>query len=272
MEVNTAMAGHADAVSRLIRRLEEVSFDLFEEWLHEVRLSNPELSLLHSEEIKPILYSLVLRIIQFLGETEKIMVLRPGEPIGLKQLFYDAASFIVEAVEAQTEYMIGHCKRVRQSAGKVAAMLCLPDDEIEEIEYAAGIHNIGLINDAHRLYLEPRRLTDEELRRARNHCIVGAEMLRPIEFLSRIVPMILYHHTHYDGSGYPGGVSGEQLPIGARIIHICDALHAMISPRPYRPAMSLKEALAEIDKGAGKQFDPKLIAPIHAIAQELGLK
>ncbi|MCS7253776.1 MAG: HD domain-containing phosphohydrolase [Armatimonadota bacterium] len=258
-----------EAVRRLVKRLEDSSFELLESWLSDVRASNPDLAFLQGEEIKPILYSLVLRVIQFLGESERVAVLHMGESVDLKQVFYEAASYIVEAIEAQTEYMVGHCKRVRQTAGKVAAMLNLPDEQIEEIEYAAGIHNIGLINDAQRLYLEPRRLTEEELRRARNHCVVGAEMIRPIEFMSRIVPMILYHHTHYDGSGYPGGVAGEQIPIGARIIHICDALHAMISPRPYRVAMTLEEALHEIDRGAGKQFDPKLIAPIHAVAQEL---
>ncbi|MFA4029121.1 MAG: hypothetical protein GDYSWBUE_001753 [Candidatus Fervidibacterota bacterium] len=263
-------AEHVEVIRRLIRRLEDSSYDLLESWLAEVRASNPDVTFLHSEEVKPLLYSLILHIIRFLGEAEGVSVLGTGKLADLKQVFYEAASLIVEAIEAQTEYMIGHCKRVRQSAGKVAAMIGLPDAQVEEIEYAAGIHNIGLINDAQRLYLEPRRLTEEELRRVRNHCVVGAEMIRPIEFLGRIVPMILYHHTHYDGSGYPGGVSGEQIPIGARIIHICDALHAMISPRPYRPAMSLREALAEIDKGAGKQFDPQLIAPIHAVAKELG--
>lgn len=261
---------YVEIVRRLIRRLEDSSFELLESWLADARASNPDATYLQGEEIKPLLYSLILRIIQFLGETGGVKALCAGGVPDLKQVFYEAASLIVEAMEAQTDYMVGHCKRVRQSAGKVAAMIGLPDAQVEEIEYAAGIHNIGLINDAQRLYLEPRRLTEEELKRARNHCVVGAEMIRPIEFLSRIVPMILYHHTHYDGTGYPGGVSGEQIPIGARIIHICDALHAMISPRPYRPAMSLKEALAEIDRGAGKQFDPQLIAPIHAVAKELG--
>lgn len=261
---------YAEMVRRLIRRLEDSSFELLESWLEDARASNPDATYLQGEEIKSLLYSLVLRIIQFLGEAGGVRTLCAGDVSDLKQVFYEAASLIVEAIEAQTDYMVGHCKRVRQSAGKVAAMIGLPDAQVEEIEYAAGIHNIGLINDAQRLYLEPRRLTEEELKRARNHCVVGAEMIRPIEFLSRIVPMILYHHTHYDGTGYPGGISGEQIPIGARIIHICDALHAMISPRPYRPAMSLKEALAEIDRGAGKQFDPQLIAPIHAVAKELG--
>jgi HD-GYP domain-containing protein (c-di-GMP phosphodiesterase class II) len=260
---------YKDAAERLIRLLEESSFRLLEEWLCEARLSHPDVELLGKEEAKQLFYSLILKVIQFLGDVEGISVLRIGAQVDLKSVFYEAASFIVEAIEAQTDYMIGHCKRVRQSAGKVASMLGLPDEQIEEIEYAAGIHNIGLINDAQRLYLQPRRLTEEELRRVRNHCVVGAEMLRPIEFLSSIVPIILYHHTHYDGSGYPGGIAGEQIPLGARIIHICDAFHAMISPRPYRGAMSIEEALSEIDKGAGKQFDPKLIAPIHAIAQEM---
>ncbi|HID08299.1 MAG TPA: HD domain-containing protein [Armatimonadetes bacterium] len=260
---------HNDIVKRLIRRLEDASYDLLEEWLAEMRESQPQFAAVADDELKSWMYSLILRIIQFLGEQEQITVLRTGGLVDLKQVFYEAATQIVEAIEAQTEYTVGHCRRVRESAGKMAAMLNLTDEQIEDVEYAAGIHNIGLINDAQRLYLEPRKLSDDELKRVRNHCVVGAEMLRPIEFLSNIVPMILYHHTHYDGSGYPGGLKGEQLPMGARIIHICDAFHAMISPRPYRAALSIEQALLEIDRSAGKQFDPKLIPLIHAVAQEI---
>jgi HD-GYP domain-containing protein (c-di-GMP phosphodiesterase class II) len=95
--------------------------------------------------------------------------------------------------------------------------------------------------------------------------VLGAEILRPIEFLAPLVPMIRYHHTRYDGSGYPGGTGGQQLPLGARIIAVADAYQAMLSARPHRPAMTREQAIAEIDRGAGKQFDPKLAALAHEL-------
>jgi HD-GYP domain-containing protein (c-di-GMP phosphodiesterase class II) len=142
--------------------------------------------------------------------------------------------------------------------------LGLKDEEINDLEYAAWIHNIGLINQSQKLSLLPRALSQDELKAARNHTVVGAEMVRPIEFLSTMVPIIRYHHNRYDGGGQ-AELQGDAIPLGARIIMLADAYQAMIEPRAYRPALERKEALNEIVKGSGSQFDPALVPLAHEL-------
>jgi HD-GYP domain-containing protein (c-di-GMP phosphodiesterase class II) len=176
-----------------------------------------------------------------------------------KEVFFHAARLVVDAIDGQFEYTAGRSERVARYAEHIAGMLGLSDEEIADIQYAARIHNIGLINTSQRLLHVPRQLSPEELLQARNHSLVGAEMLRPIEFLHQIVPMIRYHHTYYDGSGFPGGMAGEDITRGARIITLCDSFEAMTSYRPHRPAWTEEETLQEIKKNAGRQFDPELV-------------
>jgi HD-GYP domain-containing protein (c-di-GMP phosphodiesterase class II) len=111
----------------------------------------------------------------------------------------------------------------------------------------------------------PRTLTSDELKQARNHTAVGAEMIRPIEFLSNLVPVIRYHHHRFDGGNAPNEAKGEDIPLGARIIAIADAYQAMLEPRAYRPALPRNEALLELVRGSGTQFDPKLVPLAHEL-------
>ncbi len=253
----------------LLKWLEDHSLELVDSWIKDWMDAYREVfKTLDPQKVREMLYAFLLRVLTGLGEVAKVPTLQPTEETpDMKRVFYEGLSHIVAAVENRSVYTVGHSRRVAMLAGKVAAALGLSDAEVADIEYAAAIQNIGLINDAQRLYLQPRQLSDEELKRARHHAVIGAEILRPVEFLSNIVPMVLYHHTWYDGSGVPGGLQGEEIPLGARILHLCDAFIAMISPRPHRPAKTVEEALDEIDKLAGKQFDPKLLPIIHTLAQ-----
>ena len=252
------------SADKIVKRLEDQSVQLMEETLSEIKETGSEhIKAVPEEELRVCLYMFVLKVLDFVREMAGLAP--PSGPVDFKQLFLEAASIIVEAIDAQNTYTVNHSAKVARHAGFIAGRLGLSDEEIADIEYAARIHNIGLINTSQRLLNSPRRLTDQELSLARNHCVVGAEIIRPIEFLSNIVPMVRYHHTRYDGGGFPGGLKGENLPLGARIIALADAFQAMISERPYRPALSVEEALKEIDKEAGKQFDPKLVPIAHEL-------
>lgn len=265
-----AMETIADMTAmRLLKWLEDHSLELVDSWMKDGMDAYGEVfKTLDPQKVREMLYAFLLRVLTGLGEVAQVPTLQlMAETPDMKRVFYEGASHIVAAIENQSVHTVGHSRRVAMLAGRMAAALGLPDADTADIEYAAAIHNIGLINDAQRLYLQPRQLRGEELKRARHHAVIGAEILRPIEFLSNIVPMVLYHHTWYDGSGVPGGLQGEEIPLGARIIHLCDAFIAMISPRPHRPAKTVDEALEEIDKLAGKQFDPKLLPIIHTLAQ-----
>lgn len=249
---------------RLLKQLEDQSVRLMEETLAEIRETGSDhIKSLPEEDLRVCLYLFVLKVLDFIRKTSGMS--EESTRSDFKQVFLDATRGIVEAIDAQSTYTVRHSERVAHHSGLIAGRLGLTDQEIWDIEYAAHIHNLGLINTSQRLIASPRKLTDQELSAARNHCVVGAEMLRPVEFLSNIVPMVRYHHTRYDGGGFPGGLKGDQLPLGARIIALADAYQAMISDRPHRPAYSVDEALREIDKEASKQFDPKLVPIAHEL-------
>ena len=119
-----------------------------------------------------------------------------------------------------------------------------------------------LATHRHHLRLSRRlrgRLRDEELAAVRRHPEVGKRLLESAMRLTPLLPVVLHHHERWDGTGYPEGLQGEQIPLAARIIAVCDAWQAMISDRPYRPALSIDEAVAELRAGAGTQFDPQLV-------------
>lgn len=250
-------------VEELIAKLEEQSVRILDECLHEIKSSaGPEVQKVPDEELRVSLYMLLLHVIEFL---RKAAGATPAHTSDFRSVFLDGMRIVVDAIDNQSSFTAGHSMAVARHAGNLAARLGLSDREIADVEYAARIHNIGLINSSHRALTIARTLSDDELQQARNHCVVGAELLRPVEFLAAMVPMIRYHHTRYDGSGFPGGSGGEQLPLGARIIAISDAYQAMISPRPHRPAMTREQAIGEIDKGSGKQFDPRLVPLAHEL-------
>jgi len=249
---------------KIVKRLEDQSVKLMEETLSEIRATASEhIKGVPDEELRVCLYMFVLKVLDFV---RGVAGMSPtAAPSDFKQVFLESGRLVMEAIDAQNSYTSAHSEKVARHSGMIAGRLGLTDQEIVDIEYAAHVHNIGMINTSQRLITSPRKLTDKELSAARNHCVVGAEILRPIEFLSKIVPMVRYHHTRFDGGGFPGGLKGDDLPLGARIISISDAYQAMISERPHRPAYSLDDALKEIDKEAGKQFDPKLVPIAHEL-------
>jgi HD-GYP domain-containing protein (c-di-GMP phosphodiesterase class II) len=135
---------------------------------------------------------------------------------------------------------------------------------MRSLHYAALLHDIGKIGIRSEILTKPDRLTGPEFEEIKQHTVLGARMLERIPFFRDVHPLVRSAHERWDGAGYPDGLAGEQIPLGARIVCACDALHAMTSDRPYRAAMSLSEACDELRRCAGGQFDPRVVAALVA--------
>lgn len=163
-------------------------------------------------------------------------------------------------VDARDHYTGDHSESVSWLAREIATALGLGASEVRMLTLAARLHDIGKVVIPDAVLLKPGRLTDEEWRIVRTHVAVGAEVIRHVPGLVSLSPIIEAHHERWDGSGYPHGLKGEAIPLGARIVAVADSYHAMTSDRPYRSAASIPEALDELRRCAGSQFDPQIVA------------
>ena len=173
------------------------------------------------------------------------------------------------AIEAKDHTTHTHLQRVRTYAVAVAAQLNLPESEIEALRAAALLHDIGKLAVPEQIINKPGKLTTEEFEKMKVHPLVGAEILERVAFPYPVAPIVRSHHERWDGTGYPEGLSGEQIPIGARILAAVDCLDALASHRQYRPALPLGEAMAKVKEMAGKWFDPKVVEILESRYVEL---
>lgn len=141
----------------------------------------------------------------------------------------------------------------------MAKELRLSEEELETLRYATFLHDAGKISISEDILAKPSGLTDKEYESIKKHPYRGAKLIKPLDVLKPIVPIILYHHEKYDGTGYPKGLKKDQIPLGARIMAVVDAFWAMTSKRPYRKKVSIQRAVDEIKKNSGTQFDPKVV-------------
>jgi diguanylate cyclase (GGDEF)-like protein len=163
-------------------------------------------------------------------------------------------------IELKDHYTGEHVERTVYYATQIARILKFKQDQIENVKQAAILHDLGKVGISDRILLKDSKLTPDEYEEIKKHPLIAADILRPIQFLHSVIPYILYHHERWDGSGYPSGLKGEVIPIGARIIAIADVYQALISNRPYRKAFSKQEAIKIIKEGSGTQFDPKIVS------------
>ena len=164
------------------------------------------------------------------------------------------------AIEAKDETTGEHLQRVRVYAMELANELGLSDDEKEALQAASVLHDIGKLAVPEHIISKPGKLTPEEFEKMKIHPIVGAEILEQVHFPYPVVPIVRAHHEKWDGSGYPNGLAGEAIPIGARILAAVDCLDALASDRQYRKALPLDAAMAKVASEAGMSFDPKIVA------------
>jgi len=154
-------------------------------------------------------------------------------------------------------------------AMELAKELGLSEDETEALRAASVLHDIGKLAVPEHIISKPGKLTPEEFEKMKIHPIVGAEILEQVDFPYPVVPIVRAHHEKWDGSGYPNGLAGEAIPIGARILAAVDCLDALASDRQYRKAFPLNEAMAKVVAEAGKSFDPRVVAILHRRYVEL---
>jgi diguanylate cyclase (GGDEF)-like protein/putative nucleotidyltransferase with HDIG domain len=163
------------------------------------------------------------------------------------------------AIEAKDHTTHTHLQRVRTYAVEIAKEIGLSPDEIEALRAAALLHDIGKLAVPEHIINKPGKLTLEEFEKMKVHPIVGAEILDRVAFPYPVAPIVRAHHERWDGSGYPAGLAGEEIPIGARILSVVDCLDALASDRQYRPAIPLERAMATVKEKSGKWFDPKVV-------------
>ncbi|HET9326741.1 MAG TPA: HD domain-containing phosphohydrolase [Candidatus Eisenbacteria bacterium] len=162
-------------------------------------------------------------------------------------------------VEIKDPYTEGHLRRIAGYSEQTALALGLPAEQTRVVRYAGVLHDIGKIGIREELLSKPTKLTDEEQTELRKHVEYGAAIVAPMRFAGDVAPIILSHHEHWDGSGYPYGLRGEQIPLGARIISVVDAYDAMTSDRPYRRSLGDDEAVRRLKAGSGIQWDPAVV-------------
>ncbi len=170
--------------------------------------------------------------------------------------YHEIIECIVSALDAKDPYTAGHSQRVSDMALALCELLELDQDEIEKIHIAAHLHDIGKIGVPDAVLHKPEKLSEEEWEAMKKHPMTGAEILSKSRHLNELKDIVLYHHERFDGKGYPEGLKGEEIPLGARIIAICDSIDAMTSDRGYRKAFSLKECYGEIKNKLGVMYDP----------------
>ncbi len=185
-----------------------------------------------------------------------------------RSLFFGTIEALAASIDAKDSYTNGHSQRVAHLAWKLAIAAGLDDEAAERVRISGLLHDVGKIGVPEAILCKPGKLEDHEFEQIKQHPGIGARILKDIPFLSDIIPGVLYHHERLDGRGYPEGLSGDDVPMIARILCIADSFDAMSSNRSYRSAMSRERVLTELRNSAGKQFDPELVE--HFIRLDLG--
>ncbi|MEN6521184.1 MAG: HD-GYP domain-containing protein [Armatimonadota bacterium] len=181
------------------------------------------------------------------------------QPRKMELAFKKALYALAAAVETRDSGTIGHAKRVADYATDVADELGIDTDKRLEIEYAALLRDIGKVNVPAMLLNKSDPLTPDEWEKVKNHSTLGAEMVHAVPSLSFLGDSILHHHEHWDGTGYPEGLSGEDIPLASRILAVTTDYDAIISDRPYHQSQPKEEAIKQIKSGSGNKYDPSVV-------------
>ena len=187
----------------------------------------------------------------------------------LKDSFLEVTKSLVLAMESKDPYTAGHLERVGRYAARLAEVLNLSDEEVEAIREAAILHDIGKMHLPDEVLHKIGLLTEEERNIIKQHLEFGAQILEPMKFFKPITSLLYHHHERFDGKGYPHGLTGDLVPPGAQIITIADSFDAMTTNRGYNKPKSLQEAIEELRRGSGTQFNPGYVTKfIDLISRE----
>jgi HD-GYP domain-containing protein (c-di-GMP phosphodiesterase class II) len=180
----------------------------------------------------------------------------------LEGAFTTTLAALTSTVEAKDDYTSAHGEDVAGLAVRVAARMGLPAAEVRDVRYAAMLHDVGKVAVPSEILLKAGPLDEEEWVLMRSHAAVGGELVGRIDAFAHLAPAVRASHERWDGGGYPDGLAGEEIPLAARIIAVCDTYDAIVTDRPYRPARTSGEALAELDRVAGTQLDERAVAAL----------
>lgn len=181
----------------------------------------------------------------------------------VKQAYLASMTALANAIEMRDPNSKGHIELVMKYTLRLADELGWHPRNLEMLQFGAILHDIGKIHISKDILFKQGKLTEDEWLLIRRHPVIGAEMIRDVPFLINAVPIIRHHHEHWDGSGYPDGLSGKAIPDGSRILAVTDAFDAMTRPRPYKRTYTLKEAMIELTDQAGSYFDPTVIIALQ---------
>lgn len=179
--------------------------------------------------------------------------------VEMREMFTQTIGALAEAVDKRDPYTSKHSQRVRTIAVDIGRVMRVSAAELEALEWGGLLHDVGKIGVPDSVLLKQGKLTREERITMNAHPVLGAQIIGPVDRLAPELPVIRHHHEWYNGSGYPDRLMGDEIPKLARILHVADAFEAMTADRPYRKALSTEQALAELRKFAGVQFDPEVV-------------
>lgn len=179
--------------------------------------------------------------------------------LDVERTYVETIMALALAVEAKDPYSAGHSKRVGFYATQIGEVMGLDQETLRTINDAGVLHDIGKIGIKDDILLKPNPLTPDEEKIMQQHPIIGEAIVKPVRSLQRVVALVRHHHEKYDGTGYPGALKGDQIPLGARILAVADTYDSMVTDRPYRKRLPLETAKAELRKYAGQQYDPAVV-------------
>ena len=189
----------------------------------------------------------------------------------LRRAYHETVSALVRALEAKDKYTRGHSERVAEYAVKVGRRMGLSEDRLVMLRSAALLHDVGKIGIRDAVLFKPGKLTEEEYKHIKHHAELSEDIVRGLSYLEEELAILAGSQEHYDGTGYPRGTKGDEIPMEAYIIQAADAWDAMTSTRVYRIAMPVEDAIAELRRFSGSQFHPKVVEAFIEMVEEEGL-
>lgn len=213
--------------------------------------------------VKPVdRQELVTTIRSRLDRTQQLMLAQ------LEQAYQTSLIMLANAIELRDEYTRGHVDRVMDLCAMIARHLGWSSIQIKALQFGAILHDIGKIYVRENILSKAGPLTSDEWTEMKLHTVVGSELLQSIPYLAQAIPIIRHHHERWDGGGYPDGLAGSAIPLGARIVAVADSFDAMTSARVYQRAVECERAVEEIRRGSGMLYDPEVVAAFLAVWRE----
>jgi len=183
----------------------------------------------------------------------------------MRATYMESTYALLRAVDAKDHYTYQHSRNVSSYAVEIGQAMKMSDEDVEVLKYAGLLHDIGKIGVDESILLKKNAVTYDEFEILKKHSVIGVNILKDVQFLEKELPIILHHHERFDGGGYPQGLRDREIPIGARILAVADSFDAMTTDREFKRKLSNGEAIAELERGAGTQFDPDIVSVFIAI-------